>query len=511
MLRLIARATLALFLLITSAVAAQDTPAPAMPPAVSLSNQPAAGGPALTLDECVAQALEKNFDVRIQKFSTEQAKDAVIIAQAGYDPTLTLDANRSFNQNAASGSALDGSNTGLRKDTTDATLGLSQKVPTGATATLGTDLNKTATNSTFSTINPAYTGNVSLFVVQPILKSAGLDYNLAAIRRAKLGVQIAGLNFKSTVLTVILNVETAYYNLLFAREQYKVQEDSLRLAQELYNENDIKRQTGVLTDLDVLQAQVGVATARSQLILDEQVVHNDEDILLRSLSQRDFSGQVGPVDFPAMTSDPAVSFDLSYKLARDNGPNLATIQATIEQFKLDALTAKRNALPELDLNGGVGLNSLGHSYGAATSQVFNDNGHSWQAGVTLNFPLGLRANRALYHQALAGQHSEEIAYDQEDENLVVQVRSAVRAVQTGLESVRASTETATLSEKQYELEKAKFDAGLVTSFDVLQEQNALLAARVAELQARVNLRTAIANLHFLEGSSLQLYHVNLVE
>jgi outer membrane protein len=539
--RLTACATLAVFLLVTGGLAAQDTPAPALPPAVSSPNPAAeptnaatpnppavsqpdlpvlpssseggspSNGPPLTLDECVAQALEKNFNVRIQKFSTEQAKDSVIIAKAEYDPNLTATGSRSFNQAAASGSALDGSNTGPRTDTTDATLGLSQKIPTGATATLSTELNKSATNSTFSTINPAYTGNISLLVTQPLLKNAGFDDNLAAIKRAKLGLQIADLNFKSAVLTVILNVETAYYNLIFAREQYKVQEDSLRLAQELYDENAVKRQTGVLTDLDVLQAQVGVATARSQLILDEQTVHNDEDVLLQSLSQRDFSGPVGPVDFPAMAGNPDVSFDLSYKLARDNGPNLAIIQATIEQFKLDALTTKRNALPELDIDGGVGLNSLGHSYNAAINQLPNDNGHSWQAGVTLNFPIGLRANRALYHQALASQHSEETSLEQEDENLTVQVRSAVRAVQTGIESVRASTETATLSEKQYELEKAKFDAGLVTSLDVLQEQNALLAARVAELQAKVNLRTAIASLHFLEGSSLQLYHVNLVE
>jgi outer membrane protein len=503
--RLNARAIFAVFLLGSGAL-------PVLRSFGEGGSQPSPSNPpALTLDQCVAQALEKNFNVRIQKFATEQARDSVIIAQSGYDPTLTLNASRSFNKNAASGSTLDGTSSGPRSDITDATLGVSQKIPTGAIATLGTDLNKTATNSTFSTINPAYTSNISLFVTQPLMQGAGTDYNLAAIKRARLGAQIADLNFKSTVLTVIFNVETAYYNLIFAREQYKVQEDSLHLAQQLYDENVTKRQTGVLTDLDVLQAQVGVATAQSQLILDEQTVHNDEDVLLQSLSQRDFNGQIGPVDFPPMANDPDVSFDLSYKLARDNGPDLAIIQTTIEQFKLDALTAKRNALPELDIDGGVGLNSLGHSYSGAYNQVLNDNGHSWQAGVVLTFPVGLRANRALYHQALAGQHSEETVLDQTDENLVVQVRSAVRAVQTGMESVQAATETATLSEKQYELEKSKFDAGLVTSFDVLQEQNALETARVAELQARVNLRTAIANLHFLEGSSLQLYHVNLVE
>jgi outer membrane protein len=512
--RFIARTSLALFLVVTGAAAAQDPSAPALSPsngsnlpAVSLSNLPP-----LTLDECVAQALEKNFDVRIQKFSTEQAKDSVIIAKAGYDPTLTIDSQKSVTKNAALTNPTTGEIAGgLYTNDTTSTLSVSQKIPTGGIISANSDLNRNRDVPSSEWVDPAYTSDVSLSLTQPLLQGAGIDYNLAAIKRAKLGVQIADLNFKSTVLTVIFNVETAYFNLIFAREQYKVQEDSLRLAQELYNENVVKRQTGVLTDLDVLQAQVGVATARSQLILDEQVVHNDEDVLLQSLSQRDFSGQVGPVDFPAMTGDPEVSFDLSYKLARDNGPNLAIIQATIDQFKLDALTSKRNSLPELDVNGAIGYNSLGQSYSGALDQALRNQGHSWQAGITLVFPIGLRANRALYHQALASQHSEETAFEQEDEDLTVQVRSAVRAVQTGIESVRASTETATLSEKQYELEKAKFDAGLVTSLDVLQEQNALLAARVQELQAKVNLRTAIANLHFLEGSSLQLYHVNLVE
>ena len=82
-------------------------------------------------------------------------------------------------------------------------------------------------------------------------------------------------------------------------------------------------------------------------------------------------------------------------------------------------------------------------------------------------------------------------------------------MQSNLESVRAATEEADLSEKQYELQKAELDAGLATSYDVLQAQNQLESARVGELQARVNLRVAIADLRFLEGSSLDEYHVNL--
>jgi len=131
--------------------------------------------------------------------------------------------------------------------------------------------------------------------------------------------------------------------------------------------------------------------------------------------------------------------------------------------------------------------------------------------VTLSIPWEMRANRAIYRQALSGVRSQEVAYDQADQNLVVQVRAAVRSVQTSVASVRSSAENTKFAQKAYELQKAEFDAGLATSYLVLQAQNTLETARVSELQAKVNLLSAIADLRFLEGSSLQLYRINLPE
>ena len=92
---------------------------------------------------------------------------------------------------------------------------------------------------------------------------------------------------------------------------------------------------------------------------------------------------------------------------------------------------------------------------------------------------------------------------------MVQVRAAVRAVVTNVEGVAAADKASVLSQRQYELQKARFDAGLATSYDVLLAQNQLETARVSDLQARVNLRVAIADLRMLEGSSLEAYRVNL--
>jgi outer membrane protein TolC len=107
--------------------------------------------------------------------------------------------------------------------------------------------------------------------------------------------------------------------------------------------------------------------------------------------------------------------------------------------------------------------------------------------------------------------SQEVAYDQADQQLVVSVRSAVRGVETSVQSVHLSADNSRFAAKAYELTKAQFDAGLATSYLVLQAQNTLETARVSELQSKVNLLLAVANLRFLEGSSLELYRIALPE
>ena len=466
-------------------------------------------GPALTLEQCVAQALAKNFAVKIQTYSLDSAKAAVIIAQSTYDPVLGVSWQKEVNLNPAVTSVVTAGAGGrpLSTDNQGATASVTQSVITGGTVTATYALGRDLTNAS-SPLNPAYLGNSSITVSQPLLQGAGTDYNRAVIDRARLGQKIAGLNFKSSVLTTILNVETAYFNVLYTRQQYRVAEDTLKLAQELLDENTIKRKTGVLTDLDVVQAQAGVATAKSQLIGFKQAMDNAADVLLQALGEREFKLPVGAVAFPPLP-DTSVAIDLSYTLARDNGPTLATIETTIEQYKLDALRAKRNNLPQLNATGSMGYGSAENSFNNANSGLWPGTGHSWSAGLTFSEPWGMRSNKALYRQAMDNVNSEQVALDQADQALVVSVRNAVRSVQSSVESVAAASSAAVLSQKQYDLQKAKFEAGLATSYDVLQAQNQLESARVAELQAQVGLRVSLASLRFLEGSSLDSYRVNL--
>jgi len=328
----------------------------------------------------------------------------------------------------------------------------------------------------------------------------------ATINRAELGVTRANLTYQSRLLQVVRDTENAYYNLVFAREQLLVRNSSLELAARLYEENQTRKNTGVATDLDVLQAEVGVANARRNVIDAEKAVHDRQDDLLNLIGQFEFSQTLGEVRLP--TAEVAVpEFEKSFTMAREQQPDYLSTRASIKQLELDVATSKNAALPSLDLGGSVGYNAKDRTFSRALDRLPDGDGYAWQLDLSLSVPWGMRAEKAQYRTAKNNLMREQARLQQLEQSLVVQVRAAVRAVETNLEGVKISTMATSLSEKQYELEKARFDAGLSTSRLVLEAQDSLELARVSELQSRVNLRTALAELHRLEGSSLVRYGI----
>jgi outer membrane protein TolC len=482
-------AALALLVLLPGAARAQPL-APASAP--------------LTLSECVARALNHNFDLQLQQFSTQFARDQVITADASFDPTLFASVTAKGSEDATV------SPTRTTRGQA-ATVGVSQLLASGAKATVSTALERSQ-ETPFSArplFNPVYNSDLALAVKQPLLQGFGVVITRAASQRARLAVTRAHYDFKDAVLTVIRNVESAYYVLAFAREQRAVRTLSLAVAQTLFEENQIRQRTGVATSLDVLQAEVGVANARRDLLLAEQAVTDREDLLLNLIGRFAGAQRPGPVslgDEPV----PAVSFAPSYALAQANAPELASNQLLAEQLKLDLAVAKNNRLPSLDLGAAVGLNSADQrsARGALNSSASSD-AYDWQVDLTLSIPWGLRAERAKYRQARTNLSRQETALAKLDQTLLVNVHAAVRAVETNRETVAVSALATELSRKQFEAEKARYQAGRSTYRFVEDARRDYDTARVNELLAQVNLRNAAAELARLEGSSLTRYQVKL--
>ncbi len=472
----------------------------------ALRAQPAGPGE-LTLEECIQRALSRNFDLGIQGFATNVAAAGIEAARADFDPAISLTTAKDFTVTAVAGSSLDGSARPTSENLASRAT-VSQRFATGANASLSTRLGRNQTNSQFSTLNPAYNSDASLTLSQPLLRGAGSTITRAQIRRAELGLDRAAHDYRSRVLDVIQSTETAYYNLAFAREQLEVRRSSLALARRLHEEARTRREVGTATDLDVLQAEVGVANARRGVLLAEQSVHDRSDQLLALIGRFELDAPLGATRLPATpVSRPAL--DAALQTAKLNQPDIQSLAKSIEQLEIDLRLAHDARRLNLAANGVLGLNSRERAAGASYRELFDRDGYNWQLSLTLSFPWGFRGEKARLLQSALALQREQLRLRQLEQNIEVGVRSAVRAVETNLESVDISALASALSQKQYELESARFQAGLSTSRRVLEAQTDLETARVSELQSRVNLRTSLASLHRIEGSSLQRFGVTL--
>src|SRR5205807_6234374 len=84
------------------------------------------------------------------------------------------------------------------------------------------------------------------------------------------------------------NTITAYWELAFARENVKVQQQAVTVAQKLYEDNKKQLEIGTMAPLDVTRAKSELATDRQNLIVAQTIKLQDEQILKNAISKDPF-------------------------------------------------------------------------------------------------------------------------------------------------------------------------------------------------------------------------------
>lgn len=447
----------------------------------------------LTLSQCIQRALARNFDAELGRYDTANAAASVEIARAGFDTVLQASTTRAGSRDE--GDTRAASSWSNR-------IGATQHLVTGADVTVSTSLDrsKRLTNP----YNPAYDSDVALTVSQPLLKGAGSAANRSDLDQARVGVARADHVYRGTLMDVVNTTEIAYYTLHFTRRQLEVRQLSLEAAQKLYEENCAKRDVGSVTDLEVVTAQVNLATQQRNVLLAQQSLHNAEDSLRALVGQFELDAPLGTTEFSA-APETTPTIDDSFARAKQAQPEYLALAAKIEQLRIEQAATRRNRLPQLDLSSTLGYNTQRRSASDALDDLPGSDGYNWQVGLELVYPIGSRSARAQLIQANNNLARAQLELRQLEQDILVRTRSSVRAVETDREAVRVAALACELSQKQYELEKTRFSVGKSTPRLVLDAQTDLDDARVSLLSSQVDLLTAFSNLRRLEGRSLEGY------
>jgi outer membrane protein TolC len=96
-----------------------------------------------------------------------------------------------------------------------------------------------------------------------------------------------------------------------------------------------------------------------------------------------------------------------------------------------------------------------------------------------------------------------------EQDVLLQVADFVTGVDFSFSQVGSTQQARTYAEAALNAETKKFQNGFATSFEVLQSQEILTAARSAEIQAKVDYNKALAQLAFADGTILDKDHLGL--
>ena len=347
------------------------------------------------------------------------------------------------------------------------------------------------------------TGSAGITLTQPLLKGFKVDETRYRVAVADRQSAEAAVQLESRMQNVLAQVEAAWYGLIQAREAVRVQEEAVRLATRLYEDNRRKVQIGSMSVLDEKQAESQAASARADLSSARRA-HVEAQNRLKAMLFADLravrhaqiaaAGQLRaePVEVDAWASG---------ERALESRPDLRQARMALDRQGLAVAYQRNQRLPALDLVGGWGVAAGSEDgYGSALDRLGSADEPYWNVGVTLTVPLGNRAARARHLQSLDAAGKLALQLQQAEEAALSEVDNAVAAVATGYERVQATREAREYAEQALEAEQRKFDSGKSTSFVVLQLQRDLTSARNGEIQALADYNRQLSALALADGS-----------
>jgi outer membrane protein TolC len=459
-----------------------------------------AGRP-LLLRECIELALAHNLEIRIERLQPTIAGWGVEARRAAFDPSVSAALSYDDTQSPPDS----------RTRQWSPSLGLGGTLPTGTEYSLSAS--DSATRGTGAD-SFTYTGNLGLSLSQPLLRNFGVDANTAGIRIAQRGKAIAVQNFTGRVMDIVSSVGKAYYELVFAIENHKAKVEDLSRAQRLLDENRKRVEVGVMSPLDVTQAEAGVAEREEAVIVAERAIRDRENTLKRLVlaDVREWQGAaLQPTELPVAQAAATDVVD-STRLALTRRPEFLAAKEEIERRNIQVRYERNQLWPAVDLQGSAGLNgSSGGGFGALTDDQLRGHNPAWGLGVVVSFPLGNRQARANYRSAKLSAEEAVLNLKQLEQNIVVEVDNAVGRVATNWKRIEATRAARRLAEESFKAEESKLKAGTSTSFLVLQAQSQLAAARSAEIRARADYDQSLIDLARAEGTTLEKNQITLEE
>ncbi len=385
------------------------------------------------------------------------------------------------------------------------------------------------TDSFFSSLSPALNSSFKLTVTQPLLQGFGFPANTRFITIAKNNRELTDVAFRLQVTDSVDQIENMYWDLVYAYENARVQNESLAFAQKTLSDTKKQVEIGSLAPIEVVRSQSTVAQDQ-QLVTLAQTNLQLEQLLMKNALTRTLkdptlaTAEVIPTsttDFPAQ-EETAPTEDLINEALRHRA-ELVESRIDLNSRDISNKAVRSALLPSLNLFGyysGVGIggnqnpaNVCGNPstvilqgffgcasppapgnfdvvfpttpIGATLNQLVNSTNPDKGVGLQLNIPIRNRAAQAVQIRSELEYRQAQMRLQQIENQVGIEVRNAQYAVQQNRASVDSAKAALELARQSLDAEQKKYQFGTSTTTLVLQYQSQLATAESTLVNATV--------------------------
>jgi outer membrane protein len=548
----------------------------------------------LTLQDAVELALENSMDIVVARYNPWFGETDILAAEAGglpqgisgaairfsnaniptlfYDPTLTTSFAFDDRMTPVNNPFISGTGTATAGAVITHTAQYNTQYTQGFTS--GTNLQVTWDNSRNSSssaanfFNPYVQSSLIVSFSQQLLNGFGFFANRRNIIIAKNNRKLADYVFEQQAITTVTNTITAYWELVYSRENVSVEQQAVNVSNKLFNDNKKQLEIGTLAPLEVTRAEAQLATDRQNLILAQTTQLTNEQTLKNAISKDPLAAnlvnvEIIPLDRPTIPEAvEAPTFEDAIKEAFTKRPELLEQEINVKNAGVETratqialrptatLTAQYGSqglagnspitsgtvttpganivgptgtpVTVLDTNGmpvaifepntrSVVTGTNHEGLGTAQSQIFHNTFPDYLVALNLQIPIRNRIAQATNQRAMLNQRLLEAQRQQLKNAALLDVRNTYIALQQDRARVQAASKARELQQQTFDAEQKKYQLGASTVYNVILTQRDLISAQAAELRALADLVEAKANYERAVGRTLEVNRVTIAD
>ncbi len=404
----------------------------------------------------------------------------------------------------------------LAQNTQTYNFAYAQGFQSGTNMSVGFNNSRVSTNSPFTQLSPLLNTGFQFRLTQHLLQGLGFAANNRFIRIAKNNREITDVAFRLQIITTVDQIENMYWDLVFAYENVRVQQESLAFAQKTLSDTQKQVQIGSLAPIEVVRAQSTVASDQQSLIQAQNNLQLQQLLMKNALSRTLVDPRLADAEvIPTSTIQISEQEEVipTQDLVNDalsHRPELAEARINLASTEISNKAVRSALLPTVDLfayYGGSGLAGSQNpgnlcanlttaqqqfgcagtgpnefppaspvSYGTALHQTIDSTAPDKGLGLTLNIPIRNRAGQATQIRSEMEYRQAQMRLQQIENEIRIEVRSAQFTLTQNRAAVASAQAAVELGRQSLDAEQKKLNLGASTSTLVLQNQSALATA-----------------------------------